>query len=95
MKVFLSPIRRGYYRGSPSTSFQVEVNYSVCLPGTESADPDTEEGVMILTVADDLSDLYSVAWAQLQAICTANGWGNPQKQDVFIYDSTTLDKVLP
>ena len=95
MRVFLSPVRRGYYRGNPASTFQVEMGYAICLSVIDGADPYTFEGSMVLNVADNLSDLYSQAWAGLLDLCAANSWDPPSKQDVFLYTNTTLDKVLP
>lgn len=95
MKVFLSPVARGYYRGAPSTYLQVEMRYAVCLPAAGDNPPDTEEGVMVLTVNENLSDMYAQAWAELQELCAVNGWGTPQKQDVVLYTFSTLNEVLP
>lgn len=95
MRVFFAPVRRGYYRGNPVSSFQVELGYAVCLPVIDGADPCTVEGSMVLNVADDLSNLYAQAWAGLLELCAASSWDPPQKQDVFLYTNTTLDKVLP
>jgi hypothetical protein len=95
MRIFLSPVRRGYYRGNPVSAFQVEMSYAVCLPADGEVDPSTAEGSLVLNVADDLSDLYAKAWSSLLDLCSANSWGTPVKQDVFLYTNTTLDKVLP
>lgn len=95
MKVFLSPVRRGYYNGNPTTGFKVEMSYAVCLPANGDVNPDTEEGVMVLLVNEDLSDMYAKAWEELQELCVSNNWGTPQKQNVFLYTNTTLDQVLP
>jgi hypothetical protein len=95
MKVFLSPVCRAYYRGSPSTSFQVEVPYAVCVASSGGANPTTEEGVMVLTVLDDLSNLYPQIWTEIQRLCAVNGWGDVYKQDVFLHIPTPFDTVSP
>lgn len=99
VKVFLHDINRAFYRGNPTASFEIELNYSICLSDglPPDNDPHTEEGSMILEfpVTASPNEVYQQAWDRVQQICTTNGWEVPTKADVYSWLPTTFNVILP
>jgi len=99
VKIFLHDINRAYYRGNPADTFEMEINYAICLStglGPDS-DPHTEEGSMLLQfpVSSSPNEVYARAWDEIITICTTNGWEVPTKADVYCWLPTTFSQLLP
>jgi hypothetical protein len=99
VKVFFHDISRAFYRGNPVASFEIELNYAVCLSSglPPLSDPHTEEGSMVLEfpVTASPNEVYQKAYDKLLALCTENGWESPTKADIYTWLPTTFDQLLP
>lgn len=99
VKVFLHDMNRAFYRSNPSASFEIELNYSICLSDglPPNNDPHTEEGAMVLEfpVTSNPNEVYQMAYDEVLAICAANGWETPTKADIYTWLPMTFSQILP
>lgn len=96
IKVFIQPLHRADYRGSPAISFEFTVPYVVSMSEV-NGEPLTEQGFLTVEIGIDSSpaSVYAVVYEKIKALCAANGWPEPSKADVFGFVPMDFNTLIP